>query len=71
MKAAIAYLAQNTQKDRQYGRDSRSLLEKSLDLLYENYNARFKNDVFIFHKGDFKPRDQEVIAKGRKEIQFY
>jgi alpha 1,2-mannosyltransferase len=71
MKPAIVYLAQNTGKDAQYGRDSRTLLEKSLDLLYKNYNARFKNDILIFHKGDFNPKDQEDVARGRREITFH
>ena len=70
MKPAIVYLAQNTPVDAQYGRDSRTLLEKSLDLLYKNYNERFKHDILIFHEGDFKPKDQEEVSKGRKEIKF-
>jgi alpha 1,2-mannosyltransferase len=70
MKPAIVYLAQNSTRDTQYGRDSRTLLEQSLDLLYKNYNNRFKHDILIFHEGDFKPKDQEEVAKGRKEIQF-
>ena len=70
MKPVIVYLAQNTARDPQYNRDSRSLLEKSLDLLYKNYNDRFKHDILIFHEGDFKPKDQEEIAQGRKEIKF-
>src|ERR1039458_3678496 len=70
MKPAIVYLAQNTLRDTQYGRDSRSLLEKSLDLLFKNYNDKFKHDVLIFHEGDFKEKDQNEIARGRKEIEF-
>jgi alpha 1,2-mannosyltransferase len=70
MNPVIVYLAQNKQKDTQYGRDSRTLLERSLDLLYKNYNDRFRHDVLIFHEGDFKPIDQEEVAKGRKEIKF-
>lgn len=71
MKPAIVYLAQNTSRDVQYGRDSRSLLEKSLDLLFKNYNDQFQHDVLIFHEGDFKEQDQREIAKGRKLIKFH
>ena len=71
MKSAIVYLAQNTRKDPQYGRDSRSMLEKSLDLLYENYNHKFKHPVLIFHEGDFGPADQEAVIAGRDEIEFH
>ena len=71
MKNVIVYLAQNSAKDPNYGRDSRSVLEKSLDLLYENYNNQFKTPVLIFHEGDFLHNDQEAITKGRSEIEFH
>ena len=71
MKPAIVYLAQNTPKDTQYGRDSRTLLEKSLNLLYLNYNQQFRHDIIIFHEGDFDLGDQEAVANGRKEIKFH
>ncbi|MCP4833901.1 MAG: hypothetical protein GY895_03975, partial [Phycisphaera sp.] len=45
MNPAIIYLAQNTPCDSQYGRDSRTMLVRSLDLLYENYNARFGHRI--------------------------
>ena len=75
MNPCVVYLAQNTEKDFQYGRDSRSMLERSLDLFFANYNNRFQHHVLIFHEGDFSPKDQLDIAKGRsniffKEIQF-
>ncbi len=70
MRPAIVYLAQNTRKDLQYGRDSRSMLQKSLKLLYENYNNQFKHDVLIFHEGDFGEKDQVDFTCGRKEIRF-
>ena len=70
MNPCIVYLAQNTKKDLQYGRDSRSMLEKSLDLLYLNYNNQFKHPIIIFHEGDFKISDQEAVIKGREEIKF-
>jgi alpha 1,2-mannosyltransferase len=46
------------------------VLERSLDLLYKNYNERFRHDVLIFHEGDFKESDQREVARGRKEISF-
>lgn len=71
MNPCIVYLAQNTAKDLQYARDSRSMLEKSLDLLFKNYNEQFKHPVLIFHEGDFDEDSQHSICKGRKEIQFH
>lgn len=71
MNPCIIYLAQNTQKDPQYGRNSRALLEKSLDLLYQNYNDTFRHDVLIFHEGDFDISCQQEIIKGRQQIQFH
>lgn len=70
MHPAIVYLAQNTARDAQYGRDSRTLLEKSLDLLYTHYHARFRHDVLIFHEGDFDVEAQEAVRRGRPEIHF-
>jgi alpha 1,2-mannosyltransferase len=71
MKPCIVYLAQNTPKDLQYGRDSRGMLEQSLDLFYQNYNNQFHQDILIFHEGDFNHTSQEEVRKGRKEIQFH
>lgn len=70
MNPTFVYLAQNTPKNPQWGRDSRSLLEKSLDKLYQNYNDEFQQSVIIFHEGDFKEQDQKEIIKGRPEISF-
>jgi alpha 1,2-mannosyltransferase len=70
LKPVFVYLAQNTPCDTQYGRDSRSLLEKSLDLFYQNYNDRFGQDIVIFHEGDFSAKDQDDVRKGRREINF-
>jgi Glycolipid 2-alpha-mannosyltransferase len=70
MKPAIVYLAQNTPSDPQYGRDRRSILNKSLDQLFENYNNKFLHDVLIFHEGDFTPADQATIIRGRPQISF-
>ncbi|KYG81020.1 hypothetical protein MB14_14660 [Roseivirga ehrenbergii] len=47
------------------------MLEKSLDLLFKNYNNQFRHKVLIFHEGDFKNQDQEDIKKGREEIEFH
>src|SRR5262245_50237706 len=70
MNPVIVYLAQNTRHDDQYGRDSRSLLEKSLALLFKNYNDKFRHDVLIFHEGDFTKEDQVTLAGGRPQISF-
>jgi alpha 1,2-mannosyltransferase len=70
MKAAIVYLTQNTAADRQYGRNSRAMLERSLDLLFKNYNDEFQHDVLIFHEGDFTEAEELEIADGRKTIKF-
>jgi hypothetical protein len=71
-KTVIVYLAMNTKKDATYGRDSRSMLEKSLDSLYKCYNNQFKHDIIIFYdnKAPFLDKDQIEIKKGRNEISF-
>jgi len=72
-KTVIVYLAMNTSKDETYGRDSRSMLEQSLDSLYLYYNNEFKHDIIIFYdnKFPFLMSDQEEIKKGRSEIKFH
>jgi alpha 1,2-mannosyltransferase len=70
MNPVIVYLAQNTRTDEQHGRTSRDMLERSLDYLYAFYNRRFKQDIVIFHEGDFTQLDQREIIKGRAEIRF-
>ena len=72
-KTVIVYLAMNTKKDLSYGRDSRSMLEKSLDSLYLNYNNTYKHDIIIFYdnKTPFLKSDQEEVIKGRPEIKFH
>lgn len=71
-KTAIVYLGMNTKKDLLYKRDSRSMLEKSLDLLYKNYNNKFKHDIIIFYdsKFPFDIQSQNQIKKNRNEIKF-
>lgn len=70
MNPTFVYLAQNTSKDPQWSRDSRSMLELSLDKLYENYNNQYQQSIIIFHEGDFTPEAQKQVAKGRPEISF-
>jgi alpha 1,2-mannosyltransferase len=67
---AIVYLAQNQKADPQYGRDAVTMLRKSLDLLYLNYNDRFQHQILIFHEGDFTAEDQQSIIAGRATIRF-
>lgn len=71
-KTVIVYLAMNTAKDESYGRDSRSMLEKSLDSLYKHYNNVFKHDIIVFYdsKHPFYESDIEKITNNRKEITF-
>jgi alpha 1,2-mannosyltransferase len=71
-KTVIVYLAMNTKRDESYGRDSASMLVKSLDSLYQNYNEKFKHDIIIFYDKNhvFLPDDQKRIANGREEIKF-
>lgn len=71
MKKAIVYLAQNSSCDTAHRRNSREMLERSLDLLYENYNRTFRTPVLIFHEGDFLAEDQEAISRGKPEIEFH
>lgn len=47
------------------------MLEKSLDLLYKNYNDRFRHDILIFHEGDFDDQSQAEVKNGRTEIEFH
>ncbi len=65
---AIVYLAQKRHSS--YGRDSIGLLTRSLRLLFANYNDKFRDDVLVFHEGDFTPRDQASIIDGRAPIRF-
>lgn len=71
-KCVICYLAMNTAKDESYGRDSRSMLIKSLDLLYKNYNNKFHNNIIVFYdsKYPFYEKDQIEIISNRNEIKF-
>ena len=55
-------LERGTQKD---------LLVASVDALFKNYNDRHKEDVIVFHTGDFNATDMGDVAKGRPEVQFH
>lgn len=70
-KTVIVYLAINSKKDETYGRDSRSMLEKSLDSLFEYYNNEFNHDIIVFYdnKFPFLENDQNDIKKNRN-IKF-
>ena len=65
---AIVYLAQKRHSS--YGRDSIGLLTRSLRLLFENYNDAYRDDVLVFHEGEFTPSDQASIIDGRAPIRF-
>jgi hypothetical protein len=58
---AIVYLAQKRHSS--YGRNSYSLLQKSLQLLHQNYLAKHSDNtaLFIFHEGDFDQPDLEFM----------
>lgn len=63
---AIVYLAQK--KHSSYGRDSFSLLLKSLKLVNENYlslnNHSENTDVIVFHTADFTKNDMDIMEEG-------
>lgn len=74
---AIIYMAQKSHKV--YLRNSLALLERSLDLLFQNYlllNDQYLNaTVFIFHTGDFDKSDlqgweERYPAKTKGTIQL-
>mmetsp|Transcript_6932 Transcript_6932/g.10594 ORF Transcript_6932/g.10594 Transcript_6932/m.10594 type:complete len:468 (+) Transcript_6932:2-1405(+) len=69
-KGAIVILAQNRHHPT-YGRNSNAMLKKTLDNIYKFYNNKQKDDIIIFHEGDFQnPHDQEDVQNGRAEIRF-
>jgi hypothetical protein len=63
------WLAQNRPHS-SYGRDSRLSLQRSLDLFYKYYNEEQRDDVRIFHEGDFGDADQRAVTRRRSEIAF-
>lgn len=70
-RMAIVYMAQK--KHASYGSNSYGKLTRSLDLLYKNYNNVHKDDVLIFHEGDFEDADlAQLRGRGglRKEVHL-
>lgn len=65
-RGAIVYLA-----SARGGIEALADLQKSLDLLYANFNDRYHEDVWIFHEGDLTLRLQALIRKSRPEIRFF
>ena len=55
----ITYLAQDRHSS--YGRDSLSMLRKSLVSLFEHYNKLAKDDVLFFHTGLNQSVQQSVL----------
>ena len=70
MKPVIVYLAQNSPKDAQYGRDSRTSLEKSLDLLYKNYNERLSMTSLFSMRETSNLRTKKKLPKEEKRFGF-
>jgi len=64
----IVYLAQKRHSS--YMRDSFGMLEKSLDLLYKNYNYEFKQDVLVFHTGELGESDSILLNKNGKRPEI-
>ena len=60
-RGAIVYLSQVRHSS--YGRSSLALLQRSLSLLFQNYNERQRDDVIIFHAGDFTPSIQRRVLE--------
>lgn len=59
-KGVIVYLTQ-LQHSSYVGRDSLSLLQQSVKLLYRHYNAKHRDDVVFFHNGVPHAAQQEVL----------
>eukprot|EP00512_Aurantiochytrium_limacinum_P009669 CAMPEP_0171544546 /NCGR_PEP_ID=MMETSP0960-20121227/3565_1 /TAXON_ID=87120 /ORGANISM="Aurantiochytrium limacinum, Strain ATCCMYA-1381" /LENGTH=827 /DNA_ID=CAMNT_0012092375 /DNA_START=95 /DNA_END=2574 /DNA_ORIENTATION=+ len=68
-KGCIVYLAQKRHSS--YSRDSLGMLERSLDLLYQNYNAEFRRDVLIFHNGEFSREDERRLRLDGSRNEIY
>ena len=66
-RGAIVYLT--TKAGSSYGWDTP--INESLGLLYKHYNNKYKNDILIFHNGDYGPEDELAQRRlGRKEVHF-
>ncbi|PNH09566.1 putative mannosyltransferase KTR3 [Tetrabaena socialis] len=69
--AAVVYVAQNARQDKNYGRDSRSLLERSLDALHANLLPwSGPADVLVFNEGDFGAQDVAGLSANRSTLFF-
>ncbi|PNH09305.1 Glycolipid 2-alpha-mannosyltransferase [Tetrabaena socialis] len=69
--AAVVYVAQNARQDKNYGRDSRSLLERSLDALHANLLPwSGPADVLVFNEGDFEAQDVAALSANRSTLFF-
>jgi hypothetical protein len=71
--AAIVYLIQG--KHSSYGGNQLHILQDSLRLLHENYNAAFMHDVLLFHTGEFSEAAQQErvlvpIADASRSVRF-
>lgn len=70
-RGAIVILAQGTTHST-YGHNLTLVkLRRSLELLYEHYNNKYGDDIWIFHTGDISRTLQNDIRQHRSEIRFY
>lgn len=60
VRGAIVYLTQARHSSYK-GRDSQANLRLSVRLLYQNYNAKHRDDVLFFHSGDVTPVQQQAV----------
>lgn len=68
---AIVILAQAGQHSTYTGFNALNELKKTLNLLYKNYNDDQKDDIWIFHEGDFTKDIQIDVRANRSEIRFF
>jgi len=68
---AIVILAQAGQHSTYSGFNALNELKKTLNLLYKNYNNDHKDDVWLFHEGDFTKDIQNDVRQNRSEIRFF
>jgi len=68
---AIVILAQAGQHSTYKNFNALKELKKTLNLLYKNYNDHQKDDIWIFHEGDFTKEIQNEVRANRSEIRFY
>ena len=68
---AIVILAQAGQHSTYVNFNALNELKKTLELLYKNYNNDQKDDIWIFHEGDFTTKIQNEVRANRSEIRFF